>query len=143
MSKRRDRHFAMRQIVREQNVRTQQELADALQGLGYECTQATISRDIVDVGLKKASDGTYVLQEDLILKKMISEMLINAEQIDKFLVIKVLPGTASGVAAAIDGADFEDIVGTVAGDDTIFVLCRGEEKASDLANLIVRMSGDK
>ena len=65
MRKRQQRHDIIRDIIREHNVKTQRDLANQLQAAGYECTQATISRDIMDMGLVKSREGYYVLPEEM------------------------------------------------------------------------------
>ena len=71
--KRNGRQDAIREIVRNRDVRTQRMLVDALKAAGYDCTQATVSRDIADMGLRKLPEGVYVLAEDQHLQRMVSE----------------------------------------------------------------------
>ena len=78
--KRNSRQDAIREIVRSQAVRTQRELVERLEKLGYQCTQATISRDIMDMGLRKLPEGIYVLSEDLHLQRMFSEFVTSVER---------------------------------------------------------------
>ncbi len=139
MSRREERHDGIREIVRNSKVRTQQEIAAALRERGYQCTQATISRDVADIGLCKASDGTYVLGEDLALRRLVGDMVSTAEAAGNLVVVKTLPGAASGVAAAIDGASLSCIMGTVAGDDTILAVCPTPEDAETLVGTIEGM----
>ena len=75
MRKRQQRHDIIRDIIREHNVKTQRDLANQLQAAGYECTQATISRDIMDMGLVKSREGYYVLPEEMRLQRMVSELV--------------------------------------------------------------------
>lgn len=129
MKKRNDRHESIRQIVRTKKVRTQKALADELQKLGYNCTQATVSRDITDLGLQKISGGMYVLQEDLHLHRMVSDLVRDISFVGNLVIVKAAPGTASGIAAALDDASLEGVVGSVAGDDTVLVVCESPEGA--------------
>lgn len=109
----------IREFVRSAAVRTQQDLVDHLLHQGYDCTQATISRDISELGLVKSDDGVYALPEDLRLKNMIATLVEEIYAVGNFLVIKTAPGGAPGVASAIDDATV-GVIGTVAGNNTLF-----------------------
>ena len=98
MRKRMQRHDVIRSIVRENNVRTQRELAEKLQAAGYDCTQATISRDITDMGLVKSESGNYELPEDMRLQRMVSELVEEVYLAGNMVVVKTFPGGAPGVA---------------------------------------------
>ena len=139
MKKRENRQAAIKQIVRSRTVRTQRDLVDSLLEMGYKCTQATVSRDITEMGLRKTNDGSYVLVEDMTMRRMVSDMVCKVERADNLIVIKVLPGTASGVAAALDAAELPEVMGTVAGDDTILVIARSVENAKEFEDTINRM----
>lgn len=98
--KRNGRQDAIRDIVRNKDVRTQRVLVDELRAMGFDCTQATVSRDIADMGLRKLPEGIYVLAEDLYLQRMVSELVTGVLRTDNLVMIKAQPGTASGIAAA-------------------------------------------
>ncbi|MGI6221380.1 MAG: arginine repressor [Coriobacteriales bacterium] len=137
MRKKRERHEAIRTIIRSEVIRTQRELVDSLAELGMQCTQATVSRDIAEMGLQKTANGGYVLAEDLTLKKML-DMLTGIDYANNLIVMKVMPGTASGVAAALDSAMIPGILGTVAGDDTILVIAADLENAERFVDVVKR-----
>ena len=80
MKRRNSRQDAIRDIVRGTSVRTQRALVEELQARGFSCTQATVSRDIADMGLRKLPEGIYVLAEDLHLQRMLSEFVIVAQR---------------------------------------------------------------
>ncbi len=122
--KRNGRQDAIREIVRTADVRTQRMLVDELKACGYDCTQATVSRDIADMGLHKLPEGMYVLAEDLHLQRMVSELVIGVQRTENLVIIKAQPGTALGIAAAIDAAELPDVLGSLAGNDTILVITR-------------------
>lgn len=125
MSKKRNgRQDAIREIVRTADVRTQRMLVDELKACGFDCTQATVSRDIADMGLHKLPEGMYVLAEDLHLQRMVSELVIGVQRTENLVIIKAQPGTALGIAAAIDAAELPDVLGSLAGNDTILVITR-------------------
>jgi transcriptional regulator of arginine metabolism len=140
MVKRRNgRQDAIRDIVRNKSIRTQRELVEELQSIGYKCTQATVSRDIADMGLRKLPEGIYVLAEDLHLQRMVSEFVLSVERADNLVVVKSQPGTAPGVAAAVDAATLHEVRGSVAGNDTVLVVAADSDSASDLVNLIEKL----
>lgn len=138
--KRNGRQDAIRDIVRNKDVRTQRVLVDELRAMGFDCTQATVSRDIADMGLRKLPEGIYVLAEDLHLQRMISELVTGVLRTDNLVMIKAQPGTASGIAAAVDAAELPDVLGSLAGNDTILVIAQTAEDGERLEALINKLS---
>lgn len=138
--KRNGRQDAIRDIVRNKDVRTQRVLVDELRAMGFDCTQATVSRDIADMGLRKLPEGIYVLAEDLHLQRMVSELVTGVLRTDNLVMIKAQPGTASGIAAAVDAAELPDVLGSLAGNDTILVIAQTAEDGKRLEALINKLS---
>lgn len=138
--KRNGRQDAIRDIVRNKDVRTQRVLVDELRAMGFDCTQATVSRDIADMGLRKLPEGIYVLAEDLHLQRMVSELVTGILRTDNLVMIKAQPGTASGIAAAVDAAELPDVLGSLAGNDTILVIAQTAEDGERLEALINKLS---
>ena len=138
--KRNGRQDAIRDIVRNKDVRTQRVLVDELRDMGFDCTQATVSRDIADMGLRKLPEGIYVLAEDLHLQRMVSELVTGVLRTDNLVLIKAQPGTASGIAAAVDAAELPDVLGSLAGNDTILVIAQTAEDGERLEALINKLS---
>ncbi len=138
--KRNGRQDAIRDIVRNKDVRTQRVLVDELRAMGFDCTQATVSRDIADMGLRKLPEGIYVLAEDLHLQRMVSELVTGVLRTDNLVMIKAQPGTASGIAAAVDAAKLPDVLGSLAGNDTILVIAQTAEDGERLEALINKLS---
>lgn len=138
--KRNGRQDAIRDIVRNKDVRTQRVLVDELRAMGFDCTQATVSRDIADMGLRKLPEGIYVLAEDLHLQRMVSELVTGVLRTDNLVMIKAQPGTASGIAAAVDAAELPDVLGSLAGNDTILVIAQTAEDGERLEALINELS---
>ncbi|MFM9664331.1 arginine repressor [Collinsella sp. wc0583] len=138
--KRNGRQDAIRDIVRNKDVRTQLVLVDELRAMGFDCTQATVSRDIADMGLRKLPEGIYVLAEDLHLQRMVSELVTGVLRTDNLVMIKAQPGTASGIAAAVDAAELPDVLGSLAGNDTILVIAQTAEDGERLEALINKLS---
>jgi transcriptional regulator of arginine metabolism len=129
------RHRAIRDLVAARPIRTQLELAAALRERGFRTTQATMSRDVAELGLVKAArDGTqaYALPRRLVeaetsgedrLRALLRELPIEIRDAGPLLVIRTLPGSAHAIAAALDRARWPEIAGSIAGDDTVFVAC--------------------
>lgn len=138
--KRNGRQDAIRDIVRNKDVRTQRVLVDEVRAMGFDCTQATVSRDIADMGLRKLPEGIYVLAEDLHLQRMVSELVTGVLRTDNLVMIKAQPGTASGIAAAVDAAELPDVLGSLAGNDTILVIAQTAEDGERLEALINKLS---
>lgn len=111
--------------------------------MGFDCTQATVSRDIADMGLRKLPEGIYVLAEDLHLQRMVSELVTGVLRTDNLVMIKAQPGTASGIAAAVDTAELPDVLGSLAGNDTILVIAQTAEDGERLEALINKLSSSR
>lgn len=124
-------------IIKNQAVETQDELLSILKKEGYDVTQATVSRDIQKLRLIKIKrDGKYrygVMEkmdaEKEKYQRVLKEGYISHEVAKNLIVIKTYPGMANSVAAAIDNVDFEGVVGTIAGDDTIFIALKDDNLA--------------
>ena len=141
--KRNGRQDAIRDIVRNKDVRTQRVLVDELRAMGFDCTQATVSRDIADMGLRKLPEGIYVLAEDLHLQRMVSELVTGLLRTDNLVMIKAQPVTASGIAAAVDASELPDVLGSLAGNDTILVIAQTAEDGERLEALINKLSNSR
>lgn len=141
--KRNGRQDAIRDIVRNKDVRTQRVLVDELRAMGFDCTQATVSRELADMGLRKLPEGIYVLAEDLHLQRMVSELVTGVLRTDNLVMIKAQPGTASGIAAAVDAAELPDVLGSLAGNDTILVIAQTAEDGERLEALINKLSNSR
>ncbi len=141
MKKRKLRQEAIRRIVRGERVRTQKDLVDHLKADGFVCTQATVSRDVTEMGLKKLPEGIYVLAEDLHLQRMISELVTDVVRTGNLVLVKASPGTAPGVAAALDRAEVPDVLGSIAGDDTVLIITVDEESALTIVDNLDKFRG--
>jgi len=113
-------------LIRVRNIPTQEELANALKECGVDATQVTLSRDIREMGLVKTSDGYRVLTqqerpEDF--PALASEFLRDVRLAQNQIVLRTAPGHANSVAVALDNANWPEVVGTIAGDDTVLVIC--------------------
>jgi len=119
-------------LIRDRSIFTQDELARALKEIDVDARQVTLSRDIRELGLVKTVDGYRELQRDvpnLQFATLASEFLQDVRQAQNQIVLKTAPGHASSVAVALDDEAWPDVVGTIAGDDTILVICRDTDTA--------------
>lgn len=124
-----NRQQAIRSLVRNRQIRTQAELVDALRGQGFDVAQATVSRDIADLDLRKGSNGMYVLAEDERFRTLVSTAVLETRRAANQLIVITEPGSAPSVAAAIDAARPDGVLGSIAGDDTILVIGADEQAA--------------
>jgi len=141
MRKRRERQEAIRRIVRGERVRTQRALVDRLEQVGFDCTQATVSRDITEMGLRKLPEGVYVLAEDLHLQRMVRDLVKSVSRSGNLVLVKAQSGTAPGVAAALDAAELDGILGSVSGDDTILVVMDNEDAGERMVETLDKFRG--
>ena len=137
---RKERQDAIRMLVRGKSIRTQSELVSYLREHGFEVTQATISRDIADLGLEKDAKGTYVLPEEYRLRSIAASSVRETRRAQNQVLLLCDPGTASSVAAALDASQTQVVLGSIAGDDTILVICaddtQGERFQNDVNKLL-------
>ncbi len=151
------------ELVAQRAVRSQSELATLLAAEGVEVTQATLSRDLDELGAVKlrgvhGGAPVYVIPEDgspvrgieggtARLGRLLSELLVSADASGNLAVLRTPPGAGNFLASALDRAALTDVVGTIAGDDTILVVARepltGAELAARLVSLTRPVSGDR
>jgi len=139
------RHKMIREIIEQKKIETQCQLTEELQKHGFNVTQATISRDIKEIGLVKVASGEnsfrYNFPPGLITgnsfdraKRILRENMLKLEISHFILVLKTLPGAAQSVAFCLDGLGWKELIGSVAGDDTILLVARGNEDAHKMAD---------
>lgn len=143
------RHSKIIEIIKSKAIETQEELAEELKKAGFDVTQATVSRDIKNLKLVKKQDniGHYryaIIEEEkneMIdrLSNILSNTVTSVENVDKMVVVKTISGSASAAAEAIDTLHLGEIAGTIAGDNTIFILVRSLEEAETLVSRILEM----
>ena len=137
------RQNAILEIISEKDIETQNQLMQELAARGVKSTQATLSRDIKDMRLVKelgpSGNYRYVVAAktetadlDMRLKKILRESLVSYDVAQNLLVIRTLPGLASAACSAVDSMEIENLVGTLAGDDTAFLAMRDKESAVKL-----------
>lgn len=136
MGKRQQRQEAIRTLVSTHQVSTQQELTQLLNQAGHDCTQATVSRDIVELRLEKNQGKFYILPEEVRLRRVVPELVLEVHAAGNLTVVKTRPGGAGGVAEALDKVSFPGVIGSVAGDDTILLVVETPEQAVSLKETI-------
>lgn len=141
-------------LVRRSHIQTQEQLVSALRGRRVAVTQATVSRDIRELGLVRVPDGAGarylppaaeidVTAAQRRLQSALREHLVTLEFIDLLGVLHTLPGCASVVATAIDGARFDELAGTLAGDDTVLMIARSRPAAQRLSARLRAMADER
>ncbi len=143
------RHAKILELIEKYPIETQEELAEKLREHGMDVTQATVSRDIKELRLIKvmSDDGTYryasiTRSENNISNKLLTvftESFVSCDYANNIAVVKTLPGMAQAAASAVDALRWPEIVGTIAGDDTIMIVCRAEKIAEELVSKFNRM----
>lgn len=134
------------EIIRNQVIQTQEELAEWLTREGIPVTQATVSRDIKELQLQKvpAGDGRYkyAMPEEMPAgawdkrRRILQESVLSVDASENIIVIKALPGTAASVAYAVDYQGWPEVIGTVAGEDTVLVVVRPREAGEEVVERI-------
>jgi transcriptional regulator of arginine metabolism len=132
------RHKMIREIIENKNIETQFQLTDELRKYGFNVTQATISRDIKELGLIKVASGENFFRYSFPpgsmagntfdrAKKMMRDNMLRIDKSGQLIVLRTLPGTAQGIAFCLDGLSWKEILGTIAGDDTIMIVIKEDE----------------
>jgi transcriptional regulator of arginine metabolism len=148
------RQRAIRDLVDQRPLRTQQELAAALRERGFRTTQATISRDVAELGLvKDTREGAhvYALPPRLVeaevsgedrLRRLLHDLPLEVREAGLLLVVKTLPGSAHPIAAALDRARWPEVAGSIAGDDTVFVAVPDRAALQRVKRRLHHLAGD-
>jgi len=139
------RQRAILELLKSVSVSSQEELQRALRKRGIKVGQATLSRDIRDLGLSKTADGYALPQGDGStpalppVSRLVQEFVLEVRSAQNLLVIKTTVGSAAPVAAALDEEDWPEAVGTIAGADTILIACTDKDDAERLADRVEKM----
>ncbi|MGV1010326.1 MAG: arginine repressor [Dermatophilaceae bacterium] len=148
------RQSRVSQLLREHPIRSQGELLERLAADGIDVTQATLSRDLVELGAGKVRRGgslVYAIPEpgeatrgeatSARLQRTVEELLVTADVSGNLVVLRTPPGAAQYLASAIDQSHLVDVLGTIAGDDTILVIATGTDSGARLARDLLAMTG--
>ncbi|GFZ88753.1 arginine repressor [Compostibacillus humi] len=143
------RLLKIREIISTKDIETQDDLVDGLKRLGFNVTQATVSRDIKELQLVKVPAGNgkykYSLPADQRynplekLKRLMVDVFVKIDTTNQFIVLKTLPGNANAVGALIDHLEWQEILGTICGDDTCLIICRTKKDAQQIKNRLISM----
>jgi transcriptional regulator of arginine metabolism len=140
------RHLKIVELVQEEEIQTQKELAQRLREEGIDVTQATVSRDIKQLGLIKVpiQEGGYKYSlppnyKEKVnvrsrMKRMFEDSVTEINFSENLIVVTTLPGTAQGIASLIDNSELNNVIGTIAGDDTIVLIIKPREKVKSVLN---------
>ncbi len=133
------RQQTLLRLVSEKRLATQQDVVRALRAAGFAATQATVSRDIVEIGLVKVPrDGAHLYAPPAVaplsgglerLRRFCEEYPVSSAVAGNLVILKTPPGTANALAIALDTSGFNDVIGTIAGDDTVFVAAHDPARA--------------
>lgn len=129
-------------IIRSKEIGTQEELARELALLGIQATQVTLSRDVRDLGLVKTAEGYRQLPAERSgpeLANVANEYLLDIRLAQNLVVLRTSPGNANSLAIALDREDLDQVVGTVAGDDTILVITPDTEAANTFRQYMLEL----
>lgn len=140
------------EIIENTVISTQEELADALRRADFDVTQATVSRDIKELRLVKVAtgDNNYrygvtkeqsFAQNEERMCRMMRELVTGLDFTDNLIVLRTYPGNAHTIASLIDGTNWENIIGTVAGDDTILLIVKPREEVERLVQKLKSLMG--
>lgn len=141
------RHIKIREIITHQEIETQDELVEELKRAGYHVTQATVSRDIKELHLVKVATQTGIYKYSLPadqrfnpmqkLRRILQDSFVSIDYSGNLLVLKTLPGNAHAVASLLDHLEWTEIMGTIAGDDTILIICREQVDMQNMAQRFI------
>ena len=142
------RHSRILKIIKEKDVKTQEQLTEQMKNDGFEVTQATVSRDIKELGLVKvpSAGGGYkyafanrAKTESSQHLNIFSRAVTNVDFAMHTVVVKTFAGMAPAVAASLDAMIGQDILGTIAGDDTILIITENPEEAAELCKKLEKL----
>lgn len=138
------RHGQILKLIRSHPVHTQEDLAKLLRGVGIDATQVTLSRDVRELRLVKTPEGYKEIGRESgpQFELLAGEFLQDVRSAQNLVVLKTAPGHASSVAVALDNEEWPDVVGTIAGDDTILVITPDNTTAARVSHRLLTLLGD-
>ena len=155
MANKRERHLAIHDIVETRAVQSQDELRKLLHQRGWDVTQSTLSRDLHELRLARIptgdgvryafTDGAVATEEDDrgSLDHLLPQLFDRVDGTGELVVLHTVTGGAQPVAAAIDSESWSDVLGTIAGDDTILLVCRSAEARARVTRRLLALAGDR
>lgn len=143
------RHLRIRDIISNEEIETQDQLVDKLKRAGVDVTQATVSRDIKELHLIKVpvQDGRYKYSLPTVqnynteekLRRMLTDAFVSVDSASHFIILKTLPGNAHAVGSLVDNLGWEEMLGTICGDDTCMIICREETLTEEVKSRLLAL----
>ena len=149
MSQKRDRQAAILRLVGRGQISSQEELRQRLAELGRRVTQATLSRDLRDLGVVRApgEDGARYLLPEMVadeakpsIDSLLPQFFSRIDGVSELIVLHTLPGGAQPIAEAVDSEGWAEVIGTLAGENTILIVCRSIEARMELTTRLLQLS---
>ena len=146
-----ERHAVIRELIARHDVASQEELRQLLLKRGWDVTQSTLSRDLRELRLARipGSDGSarYAEPDAVVedartpaLESLLPQLFVRVDGVGELILLRTLPGGAQAIAEAIDNRDWPELLGTIAGDDTILMICRSAQARTKVTKRIREMS---
>lgn len=149
MTNKRERQSAILQLVGGSRIASQEELKQRLASQGLHVTQATLSRDLRDLGVVRApgEDGSRYLLPEMVadevkpsLDSLLPQLFSRIDGVAELIVLHTLPSGAQPIAEAVDSEGFEEVIGTLAGENTILIVCRSVEARMELTQRLLQLA---
>jgi transcriptional regulator of arginine metabolism len=149
LSNKRERHREIRTLIETQPIASQEELRRHLEGRGWVVTQATLSRDLRELGIVRIPEGEgprYRFADTLgdddspSLEALLPQLFSSVDGVGELLVLHTLPSGAQPIAEAIDAQNWSEVLGTLAGENTVLIICRSNEMRQQLMNRLEELA---
>lgn len=147
--KKKERHRLLQQIVQEKTIQRQEDFVDELKDRGYDVTQATISRDIKELQLIKVPEPSggyrYSLSPETSydytrkIENFMQDSFVAIDSQNEFVIIKTIPGNAYALGTLIDNAEYNEVFGSISGDDKVLVICKDNDSAEKFRRRIISL----
>jgi transcriptional regulator of arginine metabolism len=146
------RHAAIIRLVQRERVHSQEQLRELLHAEGTEVTQATLSRDLRDLGLAKVTDpeggSFYAVPTEHMspfppVEQLVPTLLLSIDGVASLAVVRTPPGSAEALGGSLDHASWDDVLGTIAGDDTLLIITRSEDARARITRRLNDLAGIK
>ena len=150
MANKRERQGAIRELISARPVRSQDELRRLMLQRGWDVTQSTLSRDLREMRVARLADedgALYALTGNVeetghpALETLLPPLFDRVDGVGELVVLRTVPGGAQSIAVALDGEDWPDVLGTIAGDDTILIVCRSSGARERLVRRLATIAG--
>ena len=150
MANKRERQGAIRELISARSVGSQEELRRLMLQRGWDVTQSTLSRDLREMRVARVPDAdgahytlTGTVEESVVpsLESLLPPLFDRVDGVGELVVLRTVPGGAQSIAVALDGEDWPDVLGTIAGDDTILIVCRSSGARERLVRRLAAIAG--